>query len=88
MSSLVRYTLARVALFVVAFGLVWLVAFTWVEWNSIGILWTTLIALAVSSVASLILLRGMRDQLATQMMNRSKRFSERLERARRAEDVD
>lgn len=82
------YTLARLGLFAVAFGLVWLVGFTWLEWNAVGILWSMLIALAVSAVAAFVLLRGIRDNLASQMQNRSTRLTDRLEKARRAEDVD
>lgn len=85
---LLRYTLARLVLFGAAFGLVWLVAFNWLEWNSLGILWTTMIALAISSVAALIFLRGMRDELAEQMRNHTSRLGQRIDRARRAEDVD
>lgn len=88
MSTFVRYTLARLALFVIAFGLVWLVAFNWIAWTEVTILWTALIALVLSAVASIVLLRGMRDELAQQVQGRAERMSQRIEESRRAEDVD
>ena len=88
MQPFIRYTLARLGLFVAAFGLVWLVFFNWLDWNALGILWSMLIAMAISAVASFVLLRGMRDELAASMANRKSRLTERIERAQRAEDVD
>jgi ABC-type bacteriocin/lantibiotic exporter with double-glycine peptidase domain len=87
-STFVRYTLARLALFVVAFGLTWLVCFSFLEWTSVTALWTVLIALVVSSLASLVLLRHLRDELASVVAQRADRVSAKIEESRRAEDVD
>ena len=73
---LLRYTLARLALFAAAFGLVWLVGGTWLVWDLVSVLWTALVALAVSAIASFVLLRGLRDELA-----------ERFAESQRSEDA-
>lgn len=88
MKSFALYTAARLGLFVAAFALVWLVAFSWLEWNDVTALWTALIALVVSSVASLLLLGGIRARFASQVQTRAERMAQRVDEARRAEDVD
>lgn len=82
------YTLARMGLFLIAFGLIWLVGFSFFEWNSINVLWTMLIALALSAFAGIVLLRGLREQLAANVQQRAERMSRRFEESRSAEDVD
>ena len=86
MRSFVRYTLARMLLFVVSFGLVWLVGFGWLTWDLLTVLWTAMVALAVSGIASWWLLGTLRDDLATDVEARARRMTERLDRSRRAED--
>ena len=86
MRSFVRYTLARMLLFVVSFGLVWLVGFGWLTWDLLTVLWTAMVALAVSGIASWWLLGRLRDDLATDVEARARRMTERLDRSRRAED--
>jgi uncharacterized membrane protein YvlD (DUF360 family) len=82
------YTLARLLLFVAAWGVVWLVASIWLEWTSVTALWTALLALVVSSVASLVLLRGLREQFAVRVQERAGRMQARHESAKRREDTD
>jgi uncharacterized membrane protein YdjX (TVP38/TMEM64 family) len=84
----VLYTLARVLLFAAAWALVWAVASVWLEWSSVTALWTALLALVVSSVASLWLLRGLRQRLAVHVQGRAQRLQARYETAKRKEDVD
>lgn len=88
MNPFVAYTLARFGLFLAAFGLVWLVAFSWLEWNSINVLWTMLIALVISAAAGIVLLRRLRERLAGRVQDRAERMSQRFEESRSAEDVD
>ncbi len=88
MSAFVRYTLARLGFFLVAFVVVGLVSSIWLEWNAVTGLWVALIALAISAVASLVLLRGMRDEVAVALKARADRMHDRFEAARSAEDVD
>jgi len=84
----VTYTLARLGLFLVSFGLVWLVCFSWLEWTSLSVLWTMLIALALSAIVGVFLLRGMRERLAANVQQRAERVSKRFEESRSAEDID
>ena len=84
---LLRYTLARLVLFAAAFGLVWLVGGTWLVWDQLSVLWTALVALVVSAVASFVLLRGLRAELAERLHGGASRMSERLEESRRSEDA-
>jgi hypothetical protein len=86
MRSFVRYTLARMLLFAVSFGVVWLVGFDWLTWDLLTVLWTAMVALAVSGIASWWLLGKLRDDLATDVEARARRMTERLDRSRRAED--
>lgn len=82
------YALARFGLFLAAFGLVWLVGFNWLAWTSINVLWTMLIALAVSAIVGVVVLRRQRENLAANVQQRAERMSKRFEESRSAEDVD
>ena len=88
MKSFVLYTLARVALFALAWALVWAVASIWLEWSSVTALWTALLAMVVSSVVSVWLLRGLRERLAVHVQGRAERMQARYDAAKRKEDVD
>ncbi len=82
-----RYTLVRLALFGAAFGLVWLMGGAWLVWDQVSVLWTALVALALSAVASFVLLRGMRAELAERLQGGATRMSDRLDESRRSEDA-
>jgi membrane protein implicated in regulation of membrane protease activity len=84
----VLYTLARALLFAVAWALVWAVAQTWLDWSTVTALWTALLAMAISSVVSLWLLRGLRQRLALHVQGRAERMQARYEAAKRKEDAD
>ncbi len=86
MTSFVRYTGARVGLFLAAFGVVWAVGGAWLSWDQLTVLWTALVALAVSAIASYWLLSGLRDDLAHEVDGRARRIAHRFEESRRAED--
>ncbi|MDO9379295.1 MAG: DUF4229 domain-containing protein [Nocardioidaceae bacterium] len=89
MTPVIRYTLARLGLFLVAFALVWAVCLPLgYRWTSITALWTALVALAISAVASFALLGRLRDQVAERVQVRAERMSARIEESRRAEDLD
>ena len=88
MKPFVTYALARFGLFLAAFGLVWLVGFNWLSWTSLTVLWTMLIALALSAVVGVVVLRGLRERLAVNVQSRAERMSKRFEESRGAEDVD
>ncbi|HET7326747.1 MAG TPA: DUF4229 domain-containing protein [Nocardioidaceae bacterium] len=88
MKSFVLYTAARIGLF----ALVWVVVATaasyWLTWDMVTALWTALIAMAVSSVLSLFLLRPLRDRLALSVHDRAARARQRFESSRSREDDD
>jgi Na+/melibiose symporter-like transporter len=84
----VLYTLARLGLFVVAFALIWLVAFSWLAWNSVTALGTAVLAMVLSAIASVFLLRGLRERFAASLQQRAATVRESVERSRRKEDVD
>ncbi|MFY0408520.1 DUF4229 domain-containing protein [Solicola sp. PLA-1-18] len=89
MTPVIRYTLARLGLFLVAFALVWGVCLLLgYRWTSITALWTALIALSVSAVASFALLGNLRNEVAARVQVRAERMTERIEESRRAEDLD
>jgi membrane protein implicated in regulation of membrane protease activity len=86
--SFLLYTVARFGLFLGAFGLIWLVVGFFLPWTSRNIMWTGVLAIVLSAIASLYLLRGLRDRFAQTARTRAEEMSARLERARSKEDVD
>lgn len=88
MKAFWTYTLARFAVFAVTFGVIFLIASTFVEWGQITTLLVLIIAMLLSSVISIFALAGLRDKLAQNVQERAARMSQRLEESRSAEDVD
>lgn len=88
MSLLAKFTLARLGIFLVTYVLMWGVGQFFLEWGTLTNLVILLLALFVSSIASLFLLADMRAQLAQRIQGRAERMNERVEESRRAEDVD
>jgi hypothetical protein len=83
MKNFVVYTLLRLALFAACFGVLWLPLH-----SRLGIFPILLIALLISSILAIFVLRGARDRLAGSVANRADRISARIEKSRRAEDDD
>lgn len=88
MKPFLTYTLARLGLFVVSYAAVWLVATSWLDFSAVTNLWVMLIALVVSAIAAMVLLRDLRQKLATSVQARAERMTHRIEESRSAEDVD
>lgn len=88
MRSFVVYTAARIGLFALTWVVVSTVASYWLDWSMVTLLWTALIALAVSAVLSLWLLRPLRDRLAADVHARASRARRRFEDSRAREDED
>ncbi|MGH3471817.1 MAG: DUF4229 domain-containing protein [Nocardioidaceae bacterium] len=82
------YTMARLVLFAGVYGLIWLVLWHWVSWDVINAFATALAAMVISSVAALLFLRGMRDDLARKVAERADRAKAAYEARRAAEDDD
>jgi hypothetical protein len=88
MKYFLLYTLARVGLFAVVFGIIWLALFSWVSWTYAALLWTALLAAIISAIASIFVLRPLRERFALEIADRAERVSRRIEAARAAEDED
>ena len=88
MKAFLTYTFARFAVFAVTFGAVWLIASIFFESSATLNLLVLLVALILSSVASIFLLADLRNKLALNVQQRAARMTERLEESRRAEDID
>ncbi|MGH3448274.1 MAG: DUF4229 domain-containing protein [Nocardioidaceae bacterium] len=81
------YTLARLALFAAAYGLIWLVFGHWLDWNAVSALYTAVIAMIVSSIVALFTLSSLRGNLAEHVAARADR-AKAVYDARRAEEDD
>jgi hypothetical protein len=86
--SFVLYTGARLGLFLVCYGLVWLVAGWFVSWDAPNALATALLALVMSSVLALLTLKSLRAQFAAHVAARADRAVAAFDARRRAEDVE
>lgn len=76
MSAAVKYTLARIGLFVVVLAALWLV--------DMNVFLKLMLALAFSAAASFFLLRGWRDEMAEEMATAAERRRAEKERLRAA----
>jgi cytochrome c biogenesis factor len=88
MKAFWTYTLARIGVFAVTYGVVWLVASIFMDSTPVENLFVLLIALVGSSAISLFTLGRLRNNLASNIQERATRMTERIEESRRAEDVD
>lgn len=87
MRTFVVYTAARLALFAATYGLIWLIFSRWLEWSLISALYTAIIAMAISSIISLLVLGSLRDEFAVHVAQRAAKATAAFEARRRAEDV-
>ena len=88
MKSLAAYTIARLGLFLATFAVLWGVGHLVFEQTAANLLAAAFIALIVSAVASVFLLRGLRNALARDVAARAERMSSRYDAARTREDPD
>ncbi|MGN6131097.1 MAG: DUF4229 domain-containing protein [Nocardioidaceae bacterium] len=88
MKEFAVYTLARLGLFVASYavviGIYLLVAGT----AHVPVFWPLLVALVISSAASVYLLRGLRHRFAAKVEQRAHNATRRFEEMRAKEDVD
>jgi hypothetical protein len=82
------YTLARIGLFVASYALIVGVYLLVTGGDKVPLLWPLLLAAVVSSIASVYLLRQMRERFAAVIDRRAKAASARFEEARAKEDTD
>jgi hypothetical protein len=83
MKEFAVYTGLRAALFAICFAVLWFALNNWLSNYP-----QLLIALIVSSILSIFVLRAARDRLAGSIEQRAARIAARMEAARRAEDDD
>jgi uncharacterized protein (DUF983 family) len=83
MKEFAIYTGLRAALFAICFAVLWFPLSNWLS------VWPILlIALIITSILSIFVLRAARDRLAGSIEQRASRITTRIEAARRAEDDD
>jgi hypothetical protein len=83
MKEFAVYTGLRLVLFAASFGILWVALHTW-----LGIFQLLLLALIVSSILAIFVLRAARDRLAANIEQRAGRIASRIQEARSAEDED
>ena len=87
MKEFVIYTGLRLGMFVATFAVVfgiWALA----SGEDVPLIWPLLVAMVVSAVGSVYLLKGPRDRFAAKIEERAARASSRFEEMRSKEDVD
>lgn len=85
MKEFAVYTAARLALFVAAYAAV-VGVYLLVSDDPVPLLWPFLLAIVISSVASIYLLRRQRERFAAVVQRRAEAASARFEQARSKED--
>ena len=83
MKEFAVYTGLRLVLFAASFGILWVALHT-----LLGIFPLLLLALIVSSILAIFVLRAARDRLAANIEQRASRIASRIQEARSAEDED
>jgi ABC-type bacteriocin/lantibiotic exporter with double-glycine peptidase domain len=83
MKEFAIYTGLRAVLFAACFAVLWFALNDWLT-----VLPLLAIALIVSSILSIFVLRAARDRLAGKIEQRAERISSKFDAARRAEDED
>ena len=86
MKEFIVYTAARLGLFVVSYALVVGVFLLVTEGEPIPLIWPFLVAVLISAVASVYLLRRQRERFAQVVQRRAERASMRFEEMRSKED--
>lgn len=88
MREFIVYTLSRLGLFVVAYAIVAGIYLAATGESALPMFWPLLVAIIVSSVASVYLLRGQRERFAAVVERRAAAGTRRAEERRAAEQAD
>ncbi|WP_229054752.1 DUF4229 domain-containing protein [Aeromicrobium sp. Leaf350] len=90
MSPFWTYTLSRIGLFAVTYGVLAGIGFGFglVKFEELTNLVVLFVAMVISSVLAFVLLTKQREALALQVQERAEKISARIEESRSAEDVD
>lgn len=86
MKEFVIYTLSRLGLFVAVYAVIVGVYLLVTGENAVPIFWPFLVAIVVSSIASVYLLKGQRKRFARVIERRATAASQRFEASRSKED--
>jgi len=87
MTAFLKYTVARLAILVIAYVVLWALASLWWQVSTIDP-YLLLAAILVSAVVSIFALRGLREDLATRLQQRANDATRRVESSRDADDLD
>ena len=82
------YTLARIGLFVASYAIVVGIYLLVTGGDPVPLLWPLLLAAVISSIASVYLLKHLRQRFAAVIDRRARAASARFEQARAKEDTD
>lgn len=88
MKALWTYTLARLGVFLATYAALWGIGWAFIERGTLTNLVVLFAAMVISSIISLYVLAGLRQQLADDIAARAENLNRRIEESRRAEDVD
>lgn len=88
MSVLAKFSLARIAIFLVTYVLLWGICQFFLEFGTLTNLVVLVAAFIISSIISIFALSQMRDHLAGRLQGVAQQMSRRVEESRRAEDDD
>jgi divalent metal cation (Fe/Co/Zn/Cd) transporter len=88
MKAFWKYTLARVGLFLVAYVVIWAAANAVRSGQPALDPFILLAAIIISGALSIFLLRGMREEVASQVANRTGRTTRGVQANRDADDLD
>lgn len=86
MKEFALYTLARLGLFVASYGVIVGVYVLVTDDTQLPLFWPFLLAIVVSSIASVYLLKGLRHRFALVVGRRADAATRRIEQARSKED--
>ncbi len=87
MKAFLKYTVARLAILVIVYVVLWALASVWWQVSTVNP-YLLLAAILVSAVVSIFALRGLRDDLATRLQQRANNATQRVESSRDADDMD
>lgn len=87
MKTFWKYTVARLAILVVTYAILWYLASLRWELQAVDP-FVLIAAIVISAVISLFALRGMRDDLASRLQQRANRAASRHDASRDADDID
>jgi hypothetical protein len=87
MKTFWKYTVARLAILVITYVILWFLANLRWEIDTIDP-FVLMAAIVISAVISLFVLRGMRDDLASRLQQRADRAAKRVDTSRDADDID